>query len=60
MPPASIPFSPREIERIFRRMPDEERVKIAKKIQDAEVEVVVTDEQSDKLILSSIADRLRA
>jgi hypothetical protein len=54
IPPASMPFDPREIDKIYAKMPMAERKKIVKRVVDAEVEVAVTDEQADKAIRSLV------
>src|SRR6185369_13432967 len=50
IPPASMPFDPKEVDKIYAKLPMPERQKIVKKVVSAEVEVEVTDEQADKMI----------
>jgi hypothetical protein len=53
IPPASMPFDGREIDKIYAKLPKSERQKIVKKVVAAEVEVEVTEAQADKLIRSA-------
>ena len=50
IPPASMPFDPKEVDKIYAKLPIPERKKIVKKVVSAEVEVEVTEEQADKMI----------
>lgn len=50
IPPASMPFDPREVDKIYAKLPDKDRRQIVKRVVEAKVEVEVTDEQADKVV----------
>lgn len=54
IPPASMPFDPHEVDKIYAKLPIADRQKIVKRVVEAKVEVEVTDEQADRLIQKAI------